>query len=311
MGAFATSSTPYAIVETCRLAAAFVLGAVLSVLVVREWEPTSLRSSGSAVALAAASACTSNDYFVQRLERLKHLNFTPKGICDIGANEGDWTRTVKKIWPRSPFFMVEGNYKHIQSLKAVGEQFAITYLGDRLRNVTMWEDPGDKITVTNGHTGNSIFRENGEHASFVNATRPMLTLDMLSKQRRMPPCNLLKLDVQGAELLVLRGAAATLRHVEVITMELAVVQYNDGAPLWFETHVELDQLGFVAWDVLQLHYDGNTLIQLDVLFVRKDSPLTKKRATGYPAPKLPSLTCKKTHHDRGLVKPRATPLNTE
>lgn len=46
MDAFATSYTPYAIVETprigySRLAGAFVLGAVLSVLVGRVWEPTS------------------------------------------------------------------------------------------------------------------------------------------------------------------------------------------------------------------------------------------------------------------------------
>ena len=112
-----------------------------------------------------------------------------------------------------------------------------------------------------------------------------------------PDDRVLDLGTGTADVAILEatrgGAKTVLRSVKVILLELGAVQYNQGAPMWLEVHLELDKLGFMAYDVLELHYDHRTqvLTQVDVLFVRKGSFLTRKRATGFPAPVLPDITC--------------------
>ena len=227
-----------------------------------------------------------------RLRRLKQLGFRPNGVFDIGANQGAWTRAILQVWPRAKVFMVEANPKQEVNLRNVGQPYAITLLGDSTRNTTLWLSPNE-VTKKDGSTGNSIFRETSGLGKFEPVVRTMTTLDALALERGMTGFDMLKIDVQGAEKLILAGASTVLRSVQVVMLELGVVQYNAGAPMWLEVHLELDRLGFLAYDVLELHYDhrSQALIQIDVLFVRKDSPLTKKRATGYPPPKLPTFAC--------------------
>ena len=61
--------------------------------------------------------------------------------------------------------------------------------------------------------------------------------------------NMLKLDVQGAELDVLRGAARTLCGIEVIIIELSLLEYNKGAPLIGDVMARLADLGFNLFDM--------------------------------------------------------------
>ena len=53
----------------------------------------------------------------------------------------------------------------------------------------------------------------------------------------------IKIDVQGAELLVLGGASETLTKATFVQLEVSVVEYNQGGPCWL---VEMD-------DVLRKH----------------------------------------------------------
>ena len=82
--------------------------------------------------------------------------------------------------------------------------------------------------------------------------------------------HLVKLDVQGAEIEALKGAAEPLKHAAVVFMELSVNPYNSGAPLWFETHLSMESIGYAAADVTELHCSGNGfLIQVDIMFSEK------------------------------------------
>ena len=89
---------------------------------------------------------------------------------------------------------------------------------------------------------------------------------------RNVPYQLLKLDVQGAELAVLRGLGCHLSMVEVILMEMALVDYNNGASLIGAVLGELSRMGFVLYDIVEEHrHLGGRLFQIDGLFVRPDS----------------------------------------
>lgn len=98
------------------------------------------------------------------------------------------------------------------------------------------------------------------------------TLDAITNGRAF---QLLKLDTQGAEMMVLRGATRTLEHVEVLLTEMAVVPFNVGAPTWIEMMTFVTQLGFQPYDVTELHYLSQKLFQIDIAFVRAGSALWK------------------------------------
>ena len=91
----------------------------------------------------------------------------------------------------------------------------------------------------------------------------------------MAPPQLLKVDVQGYELEVLKGGARTLSSVEAIIAEVSFFRFQAGMPVFHELVESLRRQGFVCYDVLSLSprpLDG-ALAQADLLFVREDSQL--------------------------------------
>lgn len=71
-----------------------------------------------------------------------------------------------------------------------------------------------------------------------------VTLDAIMRLKQLPPPDLLKLDVQGAELDVLKGALECLTSASHVILELQKVEYNQGAPLK-DTVIEwMQQQGF-------------------------------------------------------------------
>lgn len=80
----------------------------------------------------------------------------------------------------------------------------------------------------------------------------------------------LKLDVQGYELEVLRGAAATLPKLAGVQAELSLVPLYEGAPLFGEVIAHLEDCGMRLAGLEPGFHDPETgeLLQADGLFVR-------------------------------------------
>ena len=70
------------------------------------------------------------------------------------------------------------------------------------------------------------------------------TLDTIVKERNLPAPDLIKIDVQGAEIDVLKGATETLKSVTDLILEAQVVEYNKGAPLRDEVISYVESIGF-------------------------------------------------------------------
>jgi hypothetical protein len=71
-----------------------------------------------------------------------------------------------------------------------------------------------------------------------------VTLDAVRRLKNFPPPDMIKMDVQGAELDVLKGAVETLSTVKHVILELQVVEYNKGAPLKDDVIAYMDTQGF-------------------------------------------------------------------
>lgn len=207
-----------------------------------------------------------------RLLHLKTRGFNPRCILDIGANIGEWSDMVKGIWPQSDLVLFEADEVNTDILNKKGYKYFITLLGDEEKSVEFFCSPTAKF-----QTGNSIFKEKTHHYTgdrLEIRTVQMKTLDTIISDNKINNVDFIKLDIQGAELLALEGGKNVLSSAEVVLLEAALLEYNEGAPKLSEVISYMDNTGFQAYDVVELHYLPNKLLsQLDVLFIRKTSPL--------------------------------------
>jgi FkbM family methyltransferase len=74
---------------------------------------------------------------------------------------------------------------------------------------------------------------------------PAVTVDSLSRRFSLQPPFLLKLDIQGAELAVLKGASETLKETDVIVCEIDLAEFHD-------LDRALNEAGFSLFDVTEL-----------------------------------------------------------
>ena len=201
------------------------------------------------------------------LARLKSLGFAPAVIYDIGAYRGGWTMVAAEVFPDAQFVLFEANADHAAQLAVHGHEYFIAALGATDGAPRLFHVPcaGDV-------TGASLYVENSPHYAATNLqVREVATvrLDTLAAREKLPAPDLVKVDVQGAELEVLAGASATLAGASVLVVEVSLVDYNKRAPLMAEVITAVDGIGFKCADVAELHRTPrNFVLQLDLVFVR-------------------------------------------
>lgn len=210
----------------------------------------------------------------KRFDLLKKQGFHPSVIYDIGSHIGEWTTQFSKIFPNSTFHLFEANRDHEKI--CYGPHVHYVLLGntdDRI--VTYHKSTSENIFWT---TGNSIYKENNIHGcEYIPIEMKMKRLDTFVKEHNLPLPEMIKLDTQGSELQILQGAPETLKHVNIILMEISLHQWNDGGPLIHDVIVEMDKLGFVLIDIPDFHYVNDVLIQIDGIFCKKDSDFFYKQ----------------------------------
>lgn len=197
-------------------------------------------------------------------ERLRSKGFSPAAVIDVGAYHGDWTKLVRRIFG-APVLMVEAQAAKKARLEAMCGD------GVRLASCVLGAEAGQSVTFYEMETGSSYFPEKS-NAPRSTTTYETETLDRIAADMAGPL--FLKVDTQGAELEVLKGGQETLGRCELVQLEVALLPYNEGAPTFLEVVTYMDQHGFVPLDVSGFSRPNLVdLVQVDILFVRKDSAL--------------------------------------
>lgn len=99
---------------------------------------------------------------------------------------------------------------------------------------------------------------------------PVTTLDALLPQ--LPPVDYLQIDVQGAELQVLRGAQATLTHVPVMELEMRFYPLYQQEPLFWEIHTYLDHCGFQLCQMVpqgESEFGSDKLVEVNAVYYNR------------------------------------------
>ena len=141
--------------------------------------------------------------------------FFPKKILDIGAWNGIWTKSVQEIWPESKYTCIEAGPKHEKHLKLLTDDYHIEVLGNENKEVKFYlleiqKGNKTKVTYTKGSTVFGVYKD--YHV------RQMKTLDRVVGADA--EYDLIKQDVQGAEIMIMDGAPDIFRRARCVIQEV-------------------------------------------------------------------------------------------
>lgn len=206
------------------------------------------------------------------LLKLKAFGFSPSNIVDCGGHHGNWTKTCRHVFPNAIYHIFEPiQYTQLDILRNQHPHMI------NISNTLLYHSVMEVDWYEERNTGDSIYKENTSHFTHTIATkRNTTTLDIELDTSTNKRYEFIKIDCQGAELDILKGGRAVLKHTDVVLLELPFVgQYNKGVPSFLEHIQFMNDIGFVPFDICELHSAKNVLIQIDVCFVRQDGDICK------------------------------------
>jgi FkbM family methyltransferase len=204
------------------------------------------------------------------LRRLGTQGFRPDFIIDVGASHGIWAYTASTVFPEARFLLID-------PLLSQHDPVARNYYVTRIPRVELLEIAvSDRVgqasfNVSEDLYGSSLLNP-ADFRHYRTVEVPVDTLDNVVRARAVTGRGVLKLDVQCAEHLVLKGARELLDRVDAIVTEISVVRYDEEALVLLEMIQLFEGLGYRYYDeagVWRSPVDG-TLLQKEVLFLRKE-----------------------------------------
>jgi len=211
------------------------------------------------------------DPFFQSLLR---LGYCPSHIVDVGANRGNWTRTAMKYFPDARYSIFEPQEKMRAEVSDLLENSNVEFhcMGAGPVNSTMKFTQHER---DDSHTF-ALTSQQAENLGYPQIQVPVVALDDFFKARGLPKVDILKIDAEGWDLEVLKGATKTAAEANVVLMEASVLN-----PVFSNTVEEvigvMSRLGFTLFDITDLNrtVKDDALWLVELAFVKKDGPLRK------------------------------------
>ena len=200
-----------------------------------------------------------NSIIVHLLENKIKINT----VYDVGAFRGDWTKLLKKTsLKNSKFYLFEANTENEIYLKNSGHKYFISVLSDKNKDVNFFS----KV-----HSGDSYFLEktNFYEKTIVPKTLRTTTLNEIQARNQTPFPDFLKVDTQGSEIDILKGASEILGNCKIILLECPVISYNTGAPSLSDYIKYLESINYLPLEITEIHYLDKVLVQIDIVFLKK------------------------------------------
>ena len=205
------------------------------------------------------------------LNLLKKKDFNPKVIVDIGCGYGEWTKKLLKFFPNSEYFLFDADSDNSYKLDDLKKQHKNLNF-----KICLLSDDNSKYTFFKMGYGSTIFEEQTNNKKEILQIKSTTLSDELPSRVKNQNDNLIKLDVQGAELKVLDGLKEYIDYFEIIILEVSLHNYNKNAPLFDKIISYMSNKNYKLYDVYDLkRLGGNNsfLTQFDCVFIKKDSNL--------------------------------------
>jgi FkbM family methyltransferase len=232
----------------------------------------------------------------ERFCHLSKLGLKLSHFFDIGASTGHWSSWVSQDFRDATFELFEPLIDHAPDYKLKMEATLAQHPNFRLHKVALGAEcqkagmylyPGNLVGSTAlplGYTPPDARRVKVD----------MTTIDDVIEEFQLPVPQVIKMDTQGCELSILKGATRTLPQVDVLLLECWLTRgYGPTTPLLLEVADWLREFDFYLWDLGNPWRDpAGVLVAQDCLFLNARSKVSRLQeelsAEVDAAPALPS-----------------------
>jgi FkbM family methyltransferase len=199
-------------------------------------------------------------------------------VLDVGANAGQFAVELRERMKYSGRIV---SFEPMASAHAIlCRKSASDALWDVAPRAAIGAEAG---TVTLHLSGNSVsssvlpmleaHSSAAPQSSYIaDEVVPMTTLDLAAARYIKADSRVfLKIDTQGYEAEVLKGASAVLQRALVVQLELSLVELYQGQALMFDQVRWMSERGFEVWAIAPAFFDSASgrLLQVDATFLRK------------------------------------------
>jgi FkbM family methyltransferase len=219
-----------------------------------------------------------------RLAHVKSLGFDPDVVFDCGAFIGRWAKDVNQLFPTSKLVLIEPNSELYPQIAdhTTGFESQTTLIKAAVgesagtMNLNIWENPKHTKKTTALAASSLLEHVQGEATRSVAVN--VITIDEIAQQTGLKP-NLLKLDLQGAELPALKGAAQVLESCELCIIEFGCLDAYKERTTPAELVSFMYERDYALYDIVDVRYrpfDG-AMMGGDFFFVKRGSQLKAHR----------------------------------
>jgi len=201
---------------------------------------------------------------------LKAFKFQPKHIVDVGANHGTWTREALKYFPEAYYTLLEPQEWLKESLQDILE----TNPKVQFHSVGAGEKKGSFLFTIVDRDDSCSFRYTKEEAlesGFKQLEIHVVSLNELLSESKIPIPDIIKIDAEGLDIDVLKGASNFFGKTEIFMVEAGVVNKSfDNSFLKLISF--MDEKGYRLFEITDLNrpFEPKVLWLVELVFVKKN-----------------------------------------
>lgn len=214
---------------------------------------------------------------IRLAKKLPDQNFI---ILDIGGGVGASVILYNKFFPENKILVFEPILENYNIIKSRTSQFP---------NINVFnyavgtENSKKQINIANRITSSSllplsvdpcsnVFDEKNLGRNRVENVEVVRLDDFL--QNIQGDIGIIKIDVQGYEMNVLKGSEESLERAKIILLEQSNHDGYSGSPKYYEIDSYLREHGFTLYDILPSIFDNGKLKEWDVIYLRTSAVCT-------------------------------------
>lgn len=177
-------------------------------------------------------------------------SYTPSVVLDIGANVGQSVHEVRDAYPYSEIWCLEPSSKYFTQLESKFRDDPKV----RCFRLAAGDFNGIASMTTDAQsTMNRVVLDSGADPAQELEQVQACTIDSFCDQHQLRKVNLMKVDVEGHDLHVLRGAREFLRDhlADVLVVEAGMSVPPDTQVPFAALHKEISQHGYLPFGVYE------------------------------------------------------------
>ncbi|HYM01656.1 MAG TPA: FkbM family methyltransferase [Stellaceae bacterium] len=213
---------------------------------------------------------------------LDRYGFRPETVFDIGVGFG--TYWLYHAYPEAFYYLVDPTPESLPHMQKIARR-----LQGEILNLALGDRDGDALLeVRSDIQGSTLFEECGPRGVLRRETIPLRRFDTAIGTFARPA--LCKIDVQGAEMMVLKGMGARISEIDVFIVETSMIATVKNGPELHELVHFMKEHGLVVFDVIGLKrrpLDG-AAAQVDMVFVAERSTMRADRRWNGPGSDEPA-----------------------